>query len=78
MEVNEVWVESGPRLAGALLGAGYVNEIVAYIAPCVLGSTAQAMFALEPLATLQERVKLRFRDVRRIGPDLRIVAEREA
>ena len=78
MEVNEVWVESGPRLAGALLDAGYVNEIVAYIAPCVLGSTAQAMFALEPLATLQERVKLRFRDVRRIGADLRIVAEHEA
>ncbi len=75
LEMNEVWVESGPRLAGALLAAGLVNEIVAYLAPCVLGSSAQAMFALEPLVSLEQRVKLRFQDVRRIGPDIRIVAE---
>jgi diaminohydroxyphosphoribosylaminopyrimidine deaminase / 5-amino-6-(5-phosphoribosylamino)uracil reductase len=77
MEVNEIWVESGPRLAGALLGAGLVNEIVTYLAPSVLGSTAQAMFELEPLASLRQRVKLRFTDVRRIGPDIRIVAAYE-
>jgi diaminohydroxyphosphoribosylaminopyrimidine deaminase/5-amino-6-(5-phosphoribosylamino)uracil reductase len=78
MEANEVWVESGPRLAGALLNSGLVNEIVAYVAPSILGSTAQAMFELEPLASLQQRIKLHFEDVRRIGPDIRIIAVCEA
>lgn len=78
LEVNEVWVEAGPRLAGALLRAGLVNEIVVYSAPSILGATAQGMFQLEPLTSLEDRVKLRFRDVRRIGPDIRIVAGCEA
>ena len=54
MEVNEIWVESGPRLAGALLQEGLVNEVVAYLAPSVLGSTARGMFDLPELASLDQ------------------------
>ena len=74
MEVNEVWVESGPRLAGALLQEGLVNEVVAYFAPSVLGSNARGMFDLPELVSLDRRAQLEFRDVRRIGPDIRVVA----
>ncbi len=74
MEANEIWVESGPRLAGALLGDGLVNEAILYLAPCVLGSGAQGMFDLPAISSLEQRVKLEFRDVRRIGPDIRIIA----
>jgi len=74
MEANEVWVESGPRLAGALVAEGLVDEVVVYLAPSALGSAAQGMFALPVFTALEQRVKLEFRDVRRIGPDLRIIA----
>ena len=74
LEVNELWVEAGPRLAGALLQGNLVNEIVAYLAPSVLGSTARGMFDLPELASLDQRTRLVFHDVRRIGPDIRVIA----
>lgn len=77
LEVNEVWVEAGPRLAGALVSAGLVDELVIYLAPDLLGGQARGMFELPQLTALEQRWSLRFTDVRMIGRDLRIVAERE-
>lgn len=74
IEINEVWVEAGPRLAGALLQERLVNEVVAYLAPTVLGSSARGMFDLPGLASLEQRWPLEFSDVRQIGPDIRVVA----
>lgn len=73
-ELNEVLVETGARLNGSLLKAGVVDEIVAYAAPCVLGDVAMGMFAVGELAALKDRFALAFREVRHIGPDLRITA----
>jgi diaminohydroxyphosphoribosylaminopyrimidine deaminase/5-amino-6-(5-phosphoribosylamino)uracil reductase len=73
-EMNEVHVESGNRLNGALLRAGVVDELVIFLAPQLLGDVARGMFDLGALTSLEERVDLDVRDVRRIGPDLRIVA----
>lgn len=72
--LNEVHVEGGHRLAGALVAAGLVDEFVFYFAPCLLGDTAQGMFALPPLATLGERRQLVIDDVRAVGGDLRVRA----
>lgn len=73
-EVNDVWVEAGPGLNGALLDRGLVDELVMYVAPQLLGDTARGMFSIAPLASLADRIELAIDDVRRVGPDLRIIA----
>jgi diaminohydroxyphosphoribosylaminopyrimidine deaminase/5-amino-6-(5-phosphoribosylamino)uracil reductase len=73
-EMNEVLVESGNRLTGALLRAGLVDELIVYLAPHLLGDTARGMFDLQELVGLDQRIDLTVRDIRRIGEDLRIVA----
>jgi len=72
--LNEILVETGAKLNGSLLKAGVVDEIVAYVAPSVLGDLALGMFALGELTELGNRIPLKFTDVRQIGTDLRITA----
>ncbi len=72
--VNEVHVEAGPRLNGALLAAGLVDELLLYLAPCLLGDTARGLFALPVLASLDNRQRLAIHDVRMVGADLRLLA----
>ena len=74
LEVNEALVESGPRLAGALLQAQLADELVLYVAPSLLGDEARALVRLPGLRTLLQRISLRFTDTRMVGPDLRITA----
>ncbi|MFN5190310.1 MAG: bifunctional diaminohydroxyphosphoribosylaminopyrimidine deaminase/5-amino-6-(5-phosphoribosylamino)uracil reductase RibD [Burkholderiales bacterium] len=73
-KINSLMVETGAKLNGSLLAAGVVDEIVAYIAPSILGDDAKGLFALEPLASLGDKITLSFSDVCQIGPDLRITA----
>jgi diaminohydroxyphosphoribosylaminopyrimidine deaminase/5-amino-6-(5-phosphoribosylamino)uracil reductase len=73
-ELNEVLVESGNRLNGALLKSGVVDELVVYLAPHLLGDSARGMFGLGELTALEQRIQLSIRDLRRIGIDLRIIA----
>ncbi len=74
-EINELHVEAGAKLNGALLAAGIVDEILLYVAPCLLGDPARGMFALPaPLATLDERISLDVRSIDAVGEDWRIVA----
>jgi diaminohydroxyphosphoribosylaminopyrimidine deaminase/5-amino-6-(5-phosphoribosylamino)uracil reductase len=73
--VNELQVEAGAKLNGALLTAGLVDEVLLYLAPCLLGDPARGMFALPaPLAQLDARVPLQIRDVAQLGDDWRILA----
>jgi len=71
---NEIHVEAGHKLNGSLLQEGLVDELLIYLAPCILGDTAQGMFHLPPLAQLRDRRNVRITDVRRIGDDLRVLA----
>jgi diaminohydroxyphosphoribosylaminopyrimidine deaminase/5-amino-6-(5-phosphoribosylamino)uracil reductase len=72
--LNEVHVEAGPILNGALLRDGLVDELLLYFAPSLLGDRARGMFDLPELSSLSRRHGLDLRDVRRIGADLRILA----
>jgi diaminohydroxyphosphoribosylaminopyrimidine deaminase/5-amino-6-(5-phosphoribosylamino)uracil reductase len=72
--INELHVEGGAKLAGALLAHDLVDELLLYYAPCLLGDDARAMFALPPPGSLAARIALDVRDVRRIGDDWRILA----
>jgi diaminohydroxyphosphoribosylaminopyrimidine deaminase/5-amino-6-(5-phosphoribosylamino)uracil reductase len=71
-EVNEVQVEAGPALAGALLAAGLVDEILLYLAPSVLGDSARGVFSIGSLERMDQRVRLEWLDSDRVGPDLRL------
>ncbi|WP_084615780.1 bifunctional diaminohydroxyphosphoribosylaminopyrimidine deaminase/5-amino-6-(5-phosphoribosylamino)uracil reductase RibD [Solimonas flava] len=71
-EVNEILLECGPRLAGAALLHGLVDEIVAYVAPTLLGHDARPFAYLPGLTRLSQRIALEFVDTRAVGADLRL------
>lgn len=70
--INEVLVEAGATLAGALVQEGLVNELVLYQAPRLLGDSARGAFALGELTELNQAGPMRVVDLRQIGPDSRI------
>ena len=55
LEINDVWVEAGAGLNGALLHAGLIDELIIYMAPRLLGDSARGMFAVPPLEVAGER-----------------------
>ena len=71
-EVNDVLVEAGATLAGALLQAGLVDELVLYVAPSLLGDGARGLLRLPGLERLADRVRLDLLDARVVGGDLRL------
>ena len=77
LEVNEVQVESGPGLSGALIAQGLYDEILLYIAPCLLGGRGVPLADLDHIVAMGQREKLRYHDVRKVGDDIRIVMRRE-
>ena len=74
---NEVMVEAGSTLNGALLRAGLVDELLLYIAPQLLGNAARSMAQLGELTSLDQRINLKWQDIRHIGEDLRITVKVE-
>ena len=73
-DVNDVLVEAGPELAGSMIEAELVDELVIYQAPHIMGSETKPMFSTPALTALAERIELEIADVRRVGPDMKIVA----
>ena len=73
-QANEVHVEAGASLCGALLEHKLVDEIVVYIAPHIMGSNARGLFSIAGLEHMADRIELDISDVRQIGSDLRITA----
>ena len=71
-QINSVWVEAGASLAGALLQAGLVDELIVYMAPKLLGNAARGLCELPGLEQLTDAPALNFSDVRRVGEDLRL------
>jgi diaminohydroxyphosphoribosylaminopyrimidine deaminase/5-amino-6-(5-phosphoribosylamino)uracil reductase len=74
LEINDVWVEAGAGLNGALLRAGLIDELIIYMAPRVLGSSARGMFDVPALESLADATDVTFDDVKQVGGDLRITA----
>lgn len=73
-QVNDVLVEAGPTLAGALLTAGLVDELVIYQAPHIMGSETRGIALTPSWTELAHRLPLCVTDVRKIGSDTRITA----
>ncbi len=68
---NEILVECGPRLAGAFLREGLLDELIVYMAPVLMGSDARPLLEL-PLQRMTEKLPLHIEDMRRVGQDWRI------
>lgn len=69
---NEVHVEAGPTLCGALFAAGLVDELLLYVAPLLLGDSAQPLLHLPALTDMAGRWRLRTVDQRMLGDDIRL------
>ena len=76
-EVNEVLIESGAVLAGAMLAAGLVDELIVYQAPHLLGDAARGLVRLPGLERLDDRLRFVFVDARRVGDDMRLTLRPE-
>jgi diaminohydroxyphosphoribosylaminopyrimidine deaminase/5-amino-6-(5-phosphoribosylamino)uracil reductase len=75
--INELHVEAGAKLNGALLDTALIDELLLYVAPAVLGDPARGMFERSaPLTVLAGRSAFAWHDVQRVGADLRIIARR--
>ncbi|MDD5330443.1 MAG: bifunctional diaminohydroxyphosphoribosylaminopyrimidine deaminase/5-amino-6-(5-phosphoribosylamino)uracil reductase RibD [Sulfuricella sp.] len=72
--INEITVEAGRGLSGALVRQGLVDEFVFYLAPLLLGDAARGMFDLPELSAMEGRRELRIADVTMVGRDLRVRA----
>jgi len=72
LEVNDVLVEAGSRLAGALFAAGLVDEWLLYIAPKLLGKDAKPLAALARLTRLDAAPEFELLDSKAVGPDMRL------
>jgi diaminohydroxyphosphoribosylaminopyrimidine deaminase / 5-amino-6-(5-phosphoribosylamino)uracil reductase len=72
LEINEVLVEAGPTLAGAVLQGGYADELLLYIAPVLLGPQARALVQLPELTDLAQGRRFTIIDTHNIAPDLRL------
>ena len=71
--VNELHVEAGSKLNGSFIREGLVDEMLMYLAPCMLGE-GLAMAHFGPLTQLDQGLSLDFKSVEKIGPDVRILA----
>lgn len=72
-ERRHVLLEGGPRLAGAMVEAGLVDRVVAYLAPALLGSGPNALLDAG-ISTIADVWRLDLDDVRRVGGDVRVLA----
>lgn len=71
-EINEVHVEAGPALTGALLIAGLVDELLVYQAPCIIGAEGGPLARLPGVEKLDQRLHFKLLERRMVGQDLRL------
>jgi diaminohydroxyphosphoribosylaminopyrimidine deaminase/5-amino-6-(5-phosphoribosylamino)uracil reductase len=74
LELNEIHVEAGSTLNGALLAAGCIDELLLYLAPLLVGNAARGIFDLPALIALEGAARFEIRECAKVGGDLRVVA----
>jgi len=72
---NDVLVEAGPTIAGDLLAASVIDELIVYIAPKVLGPRAKPMIAINELTSLSDAPRFECITTERIGDDVKLTFE---
>lgn len=74
-EINEVHLECGAILSGAMLQAGLIDELVIYLAPILMGDTGRGLFHLPELEKMADKIKLDIFEQRQVGQDWRLRAK---
>jgi len=72
-EINELWVECGPRLAAGFLEADLVDELIVYVAPTLLGADAAPLVDWRGIGSRGLPPTFEFQEMRRIDADLRLI-----
>jgi len=73
-QMNEVMVEAGQGLNGALIARQLVNELLMYYAPKLMGGQAHNMLAMPSLTHMSQAIDLNITDIRQFGADIRVLA----
>ncbi len=73
---NEVHIEAGATLAGLLLGADLVDELIVYLAPVLLGEHARPLAHLPGLEHFGDRLQWHLHGSKRFGDDMRLIFRR--
>ncbi|MFT2090559.1 bifunctional diaminohydroxyphosphoribosylaminopyrimidine deaminase/5-amino-6-(5-phosphoribosylamino)uracil reductase RibD [Paraglaciecola sp. 2405UD69-4] len=73
-QINDIWVEAGAKLAGALLQNNLIDELILYQAPKLIGGSGQNLFDTLPIESMDEVHDLCLTDVRQVGKDLKMTA----
>ncbi|MDC9728248.1 MAG: bifunctional diaminohydroxyphosphoribosylaminopyrimidine deaminase/5-amino-6-(5-phosphoribosylamino)uracil reductase RibD [Methyloprofundus sp.] len=71
-QVNDVLVEAGSTLNGALMEQGLIDECVVYMAPCLLGASARGLFDMPGMTKMADKKQLEVLDVRKVGVDIKV------
>ena len=73
MGINNLLLEAGSGLNGAMTEAGLIDEFIIYTAPLILGSDANPMIEI-PLKKMSDKIKLNIIEVSQIDCDIKIRA----
>jgi diaminohydroxyphosphoribosylaminopyrimidine deaminase/5-amino-6-(5-phosphoribosylamino)uracil reductase len=76
-DINEVQVEAGPTLSGALFRDGLVDELLLYVAPVLLGDKGRPLLGGLGIHLMTDRLGLKLIEQRQVGPDLRLLLRPE-
>ncbi|MGZ8190413.1 MAG: bifunctional diaminohydroxyphosphoribosylaminopyrimidine deaminase/5-amino-6-(5-phosphoribosylamino)uracil reductase RibD [Methylococcaceae bacterium] len=71
-QINEVLVEAGAVLNGALLAENLLDEIIVYMAPAIMGDQGRGLFHLPDVLNMADKKELKLLDVRQVGEDLKL------
>jgi diaminohydroxyphosphoribosylaminopyrimidine deaminase / 5-amino-6-(5-phosphoribosylamino)uracil reductase len=74
-EINEVLVEGGEGLNGALMAQNLIDELLIYYAPKLMGGAGKSMFAMPAFTNMKQAIDLQILDMRQIGADIRVRAK---
>lgn len=71
-QINDVLIEAGSILNGAMMQQGLINECIIYMAPSILGANGRGLFAMPDVSEMADKIQLQFVDMRKIGRDIRL------
>ena len=74
-EINEVLVEAGQGLNGALMAQQLIDELVLFYAPMLMGGDARNLFAIPAFTEMQQAIHLDIIEMRQVGVDIRVRAK---
>ena len=72
--IDHLWVEAGATLAKSFIENQLVDELILYLAPKLMGSDGRGLMGALGLSSMADVIDVTIKDVRMVGPDIRVVA----